>query len=110
MVREKIVWQYIGFLDANTTANFDSLPMDGFDFVRLSYVTHGAGDTRLVFTGGIALPSGYQEKDGNIANGLFQIGNDCTQILNLTSISGFTMQTFSQKCSIILQGIKYEPC
>jgi len=110
MVREKIVWQYIGYLLVDSTANFDALPMDGFDFVRLSYCCHGTGDTKFVFSGATTLPAGYEEKDGIITSGSFLIGGNNSSSINLISISSFTMETIGQTCSIVLQGIKYEPC
>jgi len=111
MVREKIVWQYIGSLLQNSTANFDALPMDGFDFVRLSYCCHGVGTTKFIFSGGVTLPAGYEEKDGNIGYAVFKIGGDNSGILNLSAISSFTMATVTDhECAIVLQGIKYESC
>ena len=110
MVREKIVWQYIAKVKAGDTATIDPMPMADFDFLRVYCSVHGSGSGTLVVRGSTALPSGYAEKDGLVQEAEYLLGNNTTQILDLTGIVSLVCLSDTADFSIILQGIKYEPC
>jgi hypothetical protein len=110
MVREKIVWQYVGRIAAGDTATFDPVPMVDYDYLRVYCSLHGSGRGTFFFRGATSLPAGYIEKDGLISEGEYYIGHNDSQCFTLSTIVSAELSATGADLSIIFQGIKYEPC
>lgn len=107
--REEIAWQLIAYIDNNSFAEYPSLPMGNFDFVRLYLSAAGNTNNYIEFFGAVSLPAGYEEKNGVTVAGRYELDGNSTIVLNVTGISAMNFRCDgSGKFSWIVQGIRYK--